>query len=72
MIPLEYDSREPADEDAKVVCPHCGAVQESRVRAMFNWVELDQVPSGDLAALLPWILGIGVVLAAALLYAFYG
>lgn len=34
------------------VCPHCGAVLDEHVRAMFNWVEIDEAPVGDAAALL--------------------
>ena len=54
VIPLEYDSREPLDERAALEsCPHCGVALEGRVRQMFNWVETDQVPSGDAKAVLP-------------------
>lgn len=34
-------------------CPHCGAKVEERVREMFNWVEIDEPPPGDLGVLLP-------------------
>ena len=38
---------------------------EGRVRAMFNWVETDQVPGSDLKVLLPLFLGVAVVLGLA-------
>jgi len=56
VIPLRYDSRQPAGGEAET-CPHCGAALEGRVRAMFNWVETDQVPESDLRALWPWVAG---------------
>jgi hypothetical protein len=62
VIPLHYDSRRPQKDRPKLVCHHCGAVQEGRVHAMFNWVETDEVPDSDLGALLPWILLILAVL----------
>ncbi len=46
VIPLQYDQRSPADE-LPGNCPHCGAELDARVRAMFNWVEIDQPPRGD-------------------------
>lgn len=46
VIPLQYDQRQPAD-GAPSQCPHCGAALEQRVRAMFNWVEMDQPPAAD-------------------------
>ena len=64
VIPLEYDSREAASQQAQH-CPHCGVELDTRVRAMFNWVETDQVPSSDLAVLWPWLLGLLVLLVAA-------
>jgi hypothetical protein len=63
VIPLEYDSRRPAGGPPEK-CPHCGAELDRRVRAMFNWVEIDQVPSGDARFVL---IAAGVVLAAAAL-----
>ena len=63
VIPLEYDSREPAS-GAPTHCPHCGVELDSHVRAMFNWVEIDQVPGSDFKALLPLFLLVLVVLAA--------
>jgi len=51
VLPLSYEQRKPAEE-AVEHCPHCGASLEGRVRAMFNWVETDQVPPSDVAALL--------------------
>lgn len=50
VIPLEYDQRAPASETPEH-CPHCGAELDARVRAMFNWVEIDQPPASDLKAL---------------------
>lgn len=67
VIPLHYDRRIPKNERPDLVCPHCGAVQEGRVRAMFNWVETDEVPESDLGALLPWILLIAVLLIGGVL-----
>jgi hypothetical protein len=48
VIPLAYDQREPASADAGT-CPHCGVELDARVRAMFNWVEIDQPPRQDRA-----------------------
>lgn len=56
VIPLDYDSRRPS-EGPPGACPHCGAELEEHVRAMFNWVEIDQVPRGDARAVLPLALG---------------
>jgi hypothetical protein len=64
VIPLSYDSRSPA-EGPPGRCPHCGVELDPRVRAMFNWVEIDQVPAGDARAVLRVALGVGAVLAAA-------
>jgi hypothetical protein len=50
VIPLQYDQREPASGPPEH-CPHCGVELDERVRAMFNWVEIDQVPDSDLRAL---------------------
>ena len=52
VIPLSYDRRRPATGPPET-CPHCGAELDPRVRAMFNWVETDQVHDSDLRALLP-------------------
>ena len=60
VLPLAYDSREPASRE-RATCLHCGAELEGRVRAMFNWVETDQVPESDLRALLPLALAVVVV-----------
>ena len=60
VLPLEYDRREPAQELGH--CPHCGAELDRRVRAMFNWVETDQVPDSDLKALWPLlVVALGLV-----------
>lgn len=53
VLPLLYDRNRPADRAASEHCPHCGAELDANVRAMFNWVEIDQVPSSDAAAVLP-------------------
>lgn len=61
VVPLDYDSRRP-EQGPPQRCPHCGAELEGRVRAMFNWVEIDQVPASDLRALLPLgLVGLGLV-----------
>ena len=59
VLPLEYDSRRP-EAGPTGTCPHCGVELEGRVRAMFNWVEIDQVPGSDLRALAP-LVGAGLV-----------
>ena len=64
VIALEYDSRDPA-AGPPTQCPHCGAELEPRVRAMFNWVEIDQVPGSDFRALLPFLVAGLVAIAAA-------
>jgi hypothetical protein len=72
VIPLQYDQREPASGPPQH-CPHCGVELDERVRAMFNWVEIDQVPGSDLRALLVpalvvlALLAVGVVVLVALL-----
>ena len=63
VIPLQYDSREAAGKETGR-CPHCGVELEGRVRAMFNWVETDQVPDSDFKALLPLFLMAGFVVLA--------
>lgn len=64
VIPLEYDQRRPASRERQT-CPHCGAELEGNVRAMFNWVETDQVPASDVRALLPILIGLSVLVVAA-------
>jgi hypothetical protein len=50
-------------------CPHCGAVLDEHVRAMFNWVEIDQAPSGDAASLVRVaLLGLAGLVVVALLF----
>ncbi len=67
VIPLEYDQREPASGPPEH-CPHCGAELDPRVREMFNWVEIDQVPSGDAGALVPVaVAGVAVLVLVALI-----
>jgi hypothetical protein len=68
VLPLAYVSSQPADRDRSTNCPHCGAEVHPTVRAMFNWVEIDQVPRGDFAALAPWLLGVVLLVGAALVY----
>jgi len=63
VIPLNYDRRQAAKERPPEQCPHCGAPLEQRVRAMFNWVETDEVPASDIMALLPVVLGLLLVVA---------
>jgi hypothetical protein len=71
VIPLEYDSREAAGKEVQR-CPHCGVELEGRVREMFNWVEIDQVPGSDLRAILPLaVIGLLVAIAVAL-FAWWG
>ncbi|MAE28144.1 MAG: hypothetical protein QF724_10835 [Planctomycetota bacterium] len=65
LLPLEYDRRLPAAVELKA-CPHCGATLDPRLRAMFNWVETDQVPASDFKALLPYLV-IGTLISFALL-----
>ena len=55
VIPLQYDQREPASGPPEH-CPHCGVQLDERVRAMFNWVEIDQVSGSDAKAILPFLL----------------
>lgn len=67
VIPLQYDQRQPADGTPSQ-CPHCGAALEPRVRAMFNWVEMDQPPAADTGlkwALFALVLG-GIALGLAI------
>ncbi len=70
VLPLAYDQRAPADEAHVERCPHCGAKVDPRVRAMFNWVEIDQPPRSDLHALLP-ILAIGFLALLGLVMGLY-
>lgn len=71
VLPLSYDSFEPADRSVQESCPHCGADVSQTVRAMFNWVEIDQVPSSDVAAVMPFVLmGVVVLVLVAALFAF--
>lgn len=53
-------------EHARESCPHCGASLAGVARRYFNWVELDRPPRSDLKALLPFLVGGALVLAAAL------
>jgi hypothetical protein len=62
VVPLEYDQRDPASTIPEH-CPHCGAELDARVRAMFNWVEIDQPPDSDLKALALPALGVLLLLA---------
>jgi len=71
VLPLAYDQRKPADQSTQEHCPHCGAELDPRVRAMFNWVEIDQPPGSDLHALLPVLLIGLIALAGLVMGAFY-
>jgi hypothetical protein len=68
VLPLAYVSSQPADRAHPATCPHCGAEVHPTVRAMFNWVEIDQVPRGDFAALAPWLFGAVLLVGAALAF----
>lgn len=70
VLPLAYDQRRPADEKALEHCPHCGVELDPRVRAMFNWVEIDQPPKSDLLALIPVLL-IGLIALGGLIMSLY-
>ncbi len=48
-------------------CPHCGAAVDQKIRRYFNWVEINEPTQSDLRALLPWLLGGAILLAALLL-----
>lgn len=72
VLPLAYVSSQPADRANLAHCPHCGAEIHPTVRAMFNWVEIDQVPRGDFAALAPWLVGAGVLVAALVAWLLFG
>ena len=62
VIPLQYDQRAPADRTRVEHCPHCGAKLDANVRMMFNWVEMDQPPDSDAMAILPFAVGLVVIL----------
>lgn len=47
-------------------CPHCGAALAGKAKRYFNWVEIDQPPSSDLKALLPYLLAIALAFAGIL------
>jgi len=47
------------------VCPHCGVALDEHVQAMFNWVEIDDAPTGDFAALVR-VAAIGLAVLTAL------
>lgn len=66
---LECHGVIPFDGGAKpATCPHCGAALDARVQAMFNWVEIDEAPRGDLGALVRVALaGLAVLIAVAAL-----
>jgi hypothetical protein len=70
VIPLHYDQREAA-VGPPGHCPHCGVELDAHVRAMFNWVEIDQVPASDFGALLPWMLGALGLVALGLVLLFW-
>jgi|GEM_PF-5037412 len=70
VLPLRYDRFRPASREAQETCPHCGATLDANVRAMFNWVEIDQVHSSDAAAVLPLALGLLAVVLVLVALAF--
>ncbi len=55
------------EEEAPAACPHCGEPLEGVTKRYFNWVEIDEPPRSDLAALLPYFAG-AFLLLGALLY----
>jgi len=63
---MECDGVIPAEHEGDT-CPHCDASLEGVTRRYFNWVEIDEPPRSDLAALLPYLLGGALVVLAALL-----
>ncbi|QDU67777.1 hypothetical protein [Engelhardtia mirabilis] len=65
VLPLRYDSRKAAEKVPPKKCPHCGEPIEQRVRAMFNWVETDQVPGSDARAMAPLVVGLILIVAGA-------
>ena len=62
VVPLAYDQRAPASKE-RLHCPHCGAELDRGVRAMFNWVEMDQPPDSDLKAVMLPALLIAVIIS---------
>jgi hypothetical protein len=52
---MECDGVIPHEPPPKA-CPHCGAKIEGGVRRYFNWVEMNEPPKSDFAALWPWML----------------
>lgn len=64
VLPLRYHRADAADRARAETCPHCGASLEGNVRAMFNWVEIDQVHSSDAAAVLPIALAVLAIVVA--------
>lgn len=64
VLPLRYHRADAAKRDRPENCPHCGAELDANVRAMFNWVEIDQVHSSDAAAVLPLALGVLALVVA--------
>jgi hypothetical protein len=67
---MECDGVIAFDHDGDA-CPHCAASLAGRTRRYFNWVEIDQPPSSDFRALLPYLAcGLAVLVGAALLAVF--
>ena len=54
-------------EPAVQACPHCGAAIEGGVRRYFNWVEMNEAPRSDFAALWPWML-LGLAVLGAIVF----
>ena len=63
---MQCDGVIPADHDGDA-CPHCGDPLEGKTKRYFNWVEIDEPPKSDLAALLPYLAGGALVVLALLL-----
>ena len=63
---MQCDGVIPTDHEGEA-CPHCGASLEGVTRRYFNWVEIDEPPRSDLAALLPYLIGGALVVIALLL-----
>ncbi|MEY2786062.1 MAG: hypothetical protein RL277_2274 [Planctomycetota bacterium] len=50
-------------------CPHCGASLEERAKRYYNWVEINEPPRSDFAALLPILIPLLLCIAAFVLWA---
>ena len=64
VIPFTPTSEGPPPEN----CPHCGTALDDRVKAMFNWVEIDEAPGSDAAVLgRVALIGFGVLVLVSLM-----